>query len=94
MNKLQPLSDVSNIPINEIEGLFAQVKENQLRLRGCVRHAFGLVVWPGNFNRTAVCAACGGKMSISDIRLYAAGYVAHGGAESDVWTLTTNEDNP
>jgi hypothetical protein len=34
------------------------------------------------------CQVCGGEMSISDIRLYAAGYVAHGGTESDVWTLT------
>jgi hypothetical protein len=44
MNKLQPLSDISGMPISAIENLFAKAKENQRRLNGCPRHNFGAVM--------------------------------------------------
>lgn len=88
MSRLQTLSDVSGLPIAEINDLFVKVQENQRRLNGCPRHNFGAVVLVSSISAKWTCQVCGGEMSISDIRLYAAGYVAHGGTESDVWTLT------
>jgi hypothetical protein len=88
MNKLQPLSDISGMPISAIENLFAKAKENQRRLNGCPRHNFGAVMLVNSIMARWTCQVCGGEMSIGDIRLYAAGYVASGGAEADIWTLT------
>jgi hypothetical protein len=88
MNKLQPLSDISGMPIAEIENLFVKIKENQRRLNGCPCHNFGTVVLVSSISAKWTCEVCGGEMSIGDIRLYAAGYAASGGAEADIWTLT------
>lgn len=81
------LSEISGLSINEIEDIAHKVQENTRRLRGCSRHRFGAVKLVSSVSAAWPCLDCGGEMRISDIRLYAAGYVAGGGKESDIWTL-------
>jgi hypothetical protein len=78
------LSDATGLPVKEIDGIWAEVKENHRKLNGCAKHKFlgGKIEKMG---AKYTCLNCGGTQGLSDIGAYIKGYVAAGGDAQDVW---------
>ena len=68
---------------SEVREMFAQVKENLSKLRGCARHEFegGAV----RLGQKMTCKQCGGVMGLAAIGEYIAGYKAAGKPADDIW---------
>jgi hypothetical protein len=63
--------------------LLANIRANRDRVEGCKRHR---IIWPAirRFGMKLDCAACGGKLSLSEVGAYVRGYMAAGGNPDDV----------
>jgi hypothetical protein len=63
--------------------LWDQVKANIARLSACKRHRFEAT--SVHLGQKHPCLECGGKISLTDLGQYIAGYEAHGGSADDIW---------
>ena len=73
--------------------LWAQVQENQRKLRSCKGHKFGDVLGSTTIptNPSFECKMCGGYMKAHDIYIYALGYKAGGGNPDNVARFVEGE---
>ena len=70
------LSKVSEIPENEVSGIYEKVKKNQEILGSCNRHDFSIDTVPHTkINKTWECTHCGGKVNSSAKMWYELGLV-------------------
>jgi hypothetical protein len=64
--------------------LVAQVRENRSRLDGCPKHLFLRPENGWRVGRKVTCAHCAGEAPLTYMGSYIAGYVAAGGAATDI----------
>jgi hypothetical protein len=67
----------------EALSLWEQVKANNAALNACKRHRFE--ARPVKLGEKQTCLECGGKIQLTDLGQYIAGYVAAGGNVDDIW---------
>ena len=64
--------------------MFQDLRENNDRLAGCTLHLWDVSNVDTARNNSVCCDRCGGVVSYRGVLWYARGYVAAGGAQSDV----------
>lgn len=69
------LSELSGLSKQQVTDAWQEAKANVAKLRGCQRHLF-LVPRPLRPGERPMCANCAGRMALSEISHYIAGYVS------------------
>lgn len=67
----------------DAKSLWAEVKENRRKIRGCPRHRFEAMKIV--LGQRIQCQNCNGMMGLIPIGEYIAGYKAAGGDTNDIW---------
>lgn len=67
----------------EYANLWAEVRENRLKLKACPAHRFGAGTYV--FGKKMTCLECGGTMRGDEMSSYLEGFKAAGGNPVDVW---------